>query len=174
LKDIEAYLRKGHSKEIVNTVVYLVDGKPDAFEDLFRCFTEMDYRMTQRASWAVSTVLEKWPELARPYHARMVKLLDESDKHASVRRNIMRVYQWADIPEEIEGKLFDIAIRFLQDSEQPIAVKVFSMTAAHRVVERYPDLANELYEAIRQCMPHGSAGLKNRGNKTLKMLEKFL
>jgi uncharacterized protein (UPF0262 family) len=86
----------------------------------------------------------------------------------------MRVYQWADIPEEIEGKLFDIAIRFLQDSEQPIAVKVFSMTAAHRVVERYPDLANELYEAIRQCMPHGSAGLKNRGNKTLKMLEKFL
>lgn len=47
------------------------------------------------------------------------------------------------------------------------------MTLALNIVEKIPELKDELRFIIEEQMPFGTAGFKNRGAKTIAALEKL-
>ena len=55
---------------------------------------------------------------------------------------------------------------------EAVAPRVYSMSIIHKLVLRYPELAHELAESIEMVLENGSAGMKNRGQKILKDLQK--
>ena len=89
------------------------------------------------------------------------------------KRNVLRVLQFQNVDESLWGELYDVCIRFLEDNNEPVAVKVFSMSTAYNIVKQVPELKNELMGAIEQINTEGSAGEKNRGQKILNALSKL-
>lgn len=165
-------LEKEHSKATTELIVDTVIADPSKLDELMSIFLGDSFRLTQRASWAVSNVASKNSDLLNKWLPIMVKKLDEPNQHIAVRRNIIRAFQYMDFPEEIEGEILDKCFNYLNDYNQPIAVKAFSMTVVYNLSKKYPDIKPELKLSIEQLLPHGSAGIKSRGKKILKLLNK--
>ena len=78
-----------------------------------------------------------------------------------------------DIPDDLLGITADICFSFLNSCQEPVAIRAHSMTILYNIVKKYPELKEELKVSIEDQIPYGSAGIKNRGNKILKALEKL-
>jgi hypothetical protein len=86
----------------------------------------------------------------------------------------VRFCQSVEVPENVEGELFEKGITYLKSAEEPIAVKAFAMTALRRICEKYPELAAELIPHIEILVEEkASTGIVNRGEKELKLLRKL-
>jgi hypothetical protein len=76
-----------------------------------------------------------------------------------------------DVPEGLEGEVFEKGIQYLKSPEESIAVKAFSMTSLRRICKKYPELSSELIPYIEILVDQkASAGIVNRGQKELKLL----
>ena len=166
-------LAQGHSKEITQSIVNEVCKNPKKMDDFMQIFVNGPMRITQRAAWPLGFIAQKKPELLKPYYPILIKELDNGKNHQAVARNIIRAFQFTDIPKEYQGVILDRCFKFLSDNNQPIAVKAFSMTVAYNLSKEYPDIIPELRASIENLLPEGSAGIKSRGKKILKQLNKL-
>lgn len=171
--DIKSQLIKEHSKENRDVVVNHIVAHPDDTPNLMEQFFSNDYRMVQRAAWVVGVLGQKHPELIKPYYPKMIKEIRKKDVHVAIKRNVLRVLQFQNVEEELWGELYDVSIRFLEDKNEPVAVKAFAMSTAYQVVKKVPELKDELAAAIEQIMPEGTPGEKSRGQKILSALSKL-
>lgn len=165
---IRTFLTSGHNKEITHQVVQYVGTDAGRFKELMDCFLSEEMRISQRAGWALGMIGEKHVELLNPYHCILLDCLKRDNAHNAIRRNIVRVYQFCEIPMELEAELYDVCINFISDFHEMIAVKAFSIRVCERIIEHYPELRTELSGVIRSEIEHWSPGLKNRGRKFLE------
>ena len=141
---------------------------------LMAYFESTDIRLVQRATQSISKVHDRNKEVLKPFLVEMIKGLDDKRIDA-YKRNVLRIFQTADIPEDYEGHLFDKAFTYLEDKKEPIAIKAFSMTVCRKIAERHPELAPEIIDTIQHLMEEETAtGLLNRGGHELKKLKKLL
>lgn len=166
--NIAEKLADGHSKTINTEIVRYVGSDKKKFLELLNCVLSDNMRLSHRASWALGDVSLKYPALFNLHHRTLIDALKVKQNHNAIRRNIVRTYQFADIPEEFEGELYDICFNFITDHEEAIAVKAFSIRVCERVIEKYPEMAGELLALIKTNMTIWSSGLKNRGHKFIK------
>lgn len=166
--NISETLRQGHSKALTNQIVEYVGTHPSRLQELMDCFLSNEMRISQRASWAIGWIGEQKPELFAPYHLHLLAALRQEQPHKAIRRNTMRIYQFIDIPDDIESELYDLGISFIMDIQEATAVKAFSLRVCERIVERYPELAHEVIVVIDEFYNFWSSGLQNRARKFLK------
>mgnify|MGYP000026181545 CR=1 FL=1 len=172
--DIKTLLLKENSKTIWDEVIQYVGEDEERFAALMQLFFSDELRVIQRSSQPISKIAEKQPRLIRPYLIELVTLLKTNPIDA-VKRNTMRIFQFIEIPEAVEGDLFDIGLTYLKDAQEPIAVKAFSMTVLRKICEKYPELAPELIMQIEILVKERvSAGVTNRGQHELKRLQKIV
>jgi hypothetical protein len=169
--DFRKLLEGGHSKANTTIIVEEVTRSSKKMEDLMACFIQGPVQITQRASWPISFIAQQKPELLSPYYPVFIELLNTPNKHNSINRNILRAFQFVNIPEEHEGTILDISFKLLNSNHEPIAVRVFSMTVIFNLTKKYPELIPELQASIEVLMPNASAGIKSRGNKILKRIQ---
>jgi hypothetical protein len=166
-------LEQGHSKALAMKVVKWVGNDADRFAELVKLFLGNDTRISQRAAMALGWCAEAHPDLIKPWIKTFVDRLGNPANHNAIDRNLVRTFQFIDVPEKQQGKLADKCFAFLQKANTPIAVRAFSMTVLFNLVKQYPDLAPELELMLREWMPNASAGEANRAQKILKQLEKL-
>lgn len=163
-----------HSKENVKKITDYVGTDEDRFAELMQIFLKGDSTTIQRSSWIVSECAELYPFLIKPYFKNLIDKLHEPNIHPSARRNIVRIWQFVEIPEEFMGEVYDICFRYLTGSEA-IAVVVFSMTVCLNITKHFPELKTELRVTIEDLLlkqQNGSAGINSRGKKVLAELKK--
>lgn len=168
--NIEAELLKEHSRRQAEKIARYVSSNRKRMEELMDIFFNGSFRMNQKASWPMNIVAERHPEMIRPYLKRLLDNLD-NDVHDAVRRNTIRLMQFLDLPGELLGRTADICFRYLNSSDQPVAVKVFSMTVLYNICLREPGLKNELKVSIEDQIATSTAAFKSRGRKILAKLE---
>jgi hypothetical protein len=166
--DIKKKLAAGHTRAINKEIVDYIGQKESRFEKLLECFFSDDMRLSHRSSWALADAAVRYPSLLRPHHRKLIDSLKVKQSHNSIRRNVVRTYQFAEIPADLEGELYDICFNFICDTNEAIAVKAFSIRVCERVIERYPEMASELLVVIKESIQNWSSGLKSRGNKFIK------
>ena len=142
-------------------------------QELMACFFSDDWVLCQKASWPVTMVADRAPELLEPYLSQMIKNLDRP-LHDAVIRNTIRAWQIMDIPEEHEGEIYDRCFEYFADPQFPVAVRVFSMTVCGNIAMRHPSLAAEIIPIIEDNWDHATAAWRSRGKKELKRLRKIL
>ena len=121
--NISEALLKEHSKaNALNIATYIGEDK-DRFKQLIEIFTSEEYRLVQRSAWVLSIIADKHPFLIKPYLPLLVKQL-HNPKHDAVKRNVLRILQFIDIPDEVMGELADLCFNFLTSSKKAIAIKV--------------------------------------------------
>ena len=163
---------KDNSKKHALKITEYIGSDTGRFEDLMSLFLGKNYRITQRSAWVVSMCCEKHPSLIKPHLKKMILNL-RNDVHDAVKRNSVRILQNIDLPEELLGEAADICFQLLSSRQEPVAVKVFSMTVLLNIVKKVPELKNELKIIIEDQLPDASAGFLSRGRKTLLALEKI-
>jgi len=149
---------------------------PERFHQLMSIFFSDDDALVLRTGQILCRIHDKHPELVEPYLEQLIERLSTNPTDG-FKRNALRCFQKGKLPEdeEMEGQLFDYCIHTLSSAEEPTAVKVFGMTAARRICERYPELAIELIHPIEILVEENfSAGVVNRGQKELKRLRKII
>ena len=117
----------------------------------------------------VGLLFDKKPEIFEAYIDKIILNL-ANDASVAVKRNTVRMLQSLNIPSEHEGFLMETCFQYLLSKDEPIAIKVFSMTILSNLSEKYPDIKNELAIVIEDLMHHGSAGIISRGKKILRKL----
>ena len=165
-----AALEAEQSKALTNKIVGEIIRDPCRMKEIIDLIMDAPYRITQRAAWPLSVVAEKHPELLVPYLPILVKKLEEPGNHPAVNRNIVRALQYITVPEDLEGTVLNNCFELLNSRDEPLAVRCFSMTVIHNLVDKYPDIKHELASSITAQLPHQTAGFRSRGTKILKAL----
>jgi hypothetical protein len=129
---------------------------------LMAIFFAGEYRLTQRAAWPMSVCAEKHPELIVPYLDKLVDQLPRKDVHNAIKRNVIRLLQWVDIPPRLEGKVFSHCLDLIADPGEMIAIHAFSITVAAKIARRHPALMDELRLVVSQHLKNPSPGIRCR------------
>ena len=152
-------------------VCQYVCGNRQHFDELVLHFFSSDFRGAHGATKILLACAKIKPEWLAEQVPNMVRTLSK-DLPVWSKRNILRVIQYQSIPEELWGHTADQCFNYLASTDEPVAVKVFSMTVIYNLTKEVPDLARELRLLIEDQYPLGSAGFKARGRKVLNQLQK--
>lgn len=163
-KELSGRQSRDRRDKIVNWI-----GKNDLrFNSLMKLFLEGEYRLTQHAAWPVSYCIHQHPEFAKRYMGKFIKLLEDSKSHPAVRRNIIRLLQFTEIPKKFQGQLMDLCFQFIQSSVEAIAVKAFALHILENMSETYPEILPELKAIIHSKWDSESPAFRSRAKKILK------
>ncbi len=166
-------IKKEHSKAHCNKIVNFLGKDPKRFKNLIDAFLTGPYRITQRAAWPLSYCVELHPELIKPHLKRVLKYAKKPDVHDAVKRNIIRLLQFIEIPKSMQGVVVDVCFTFLKNPKESVAIRIFAITVLTNLSNILPELKNELIPIIEDQLPYGSAGFISRGRKALLELKKL-
>lgn len=170
--DIRTELLAEHSRVQAEKIAKWIGNKPDRFDKFIHFFLHDEYKVVQRAAWVLSVVAEKHYELAKPWLPQMIAKMQEQGVHVAVKRNVVRILQFLEIPEELHGDVMNVCFDMLADPKETIAVRAFSMTVLANLSKHYPDIKHELITIIENQLEQGaSAGFIARSKKLLKQLK---
>lgn len=145
---------------------------PVIFQKLFEYSLSADNKLAFRASWTLTKVCDKIPEIIYPYLGDIVESLGRVANESTLR-SFLRILSHSDMGQiniYQHGLLADFSFNTLNSGFSSIAVKAFSMEIIYKLSLIYPELANELSTSIRLLMVEGSAGITARGKMILKKL----
>ncbi len=145
---------------------------PAIFRKLLEYSWSDDKKLSFRASWILTKVCDKFPEIIYPHLPQIVDALPEIENE-SVERSFLRILSLSDVSqlsEQHHGSLANYSFSELNSPTSAIAIKAYSMEILYRLSVIYPQLANELAVSIRALMEEGSAGIVSRGNAVLKKI----
>jgi 8-oxo-dGTP diphosphatase len=168
-------------KEMVNRMINMKEAEwiatsaienPAIFDRLLSFSFSDDSKLAFRASWTLTKVCDKYPDLIYPHLGMIIESL-ETLENESARRSFLRIISLSDIEmigEKYHGMLAEHCFSLLRSGFSAIAVKAYSMEILYKLVLKYPELRNELAETIKMLQPEGSAGILSRARQILKKL----
>jgi len=171
-KDLQAIINNMMSRNEAEWIATSAIENPAIFLKLFQYSSSSDKKLAFRASWTLTKVCDKYPELIYPYLAQIVETLNKIDNESALRSflRIISLSELDKINSHHHGIVADYCFKVLNSGYAAIAVKAYSMEILFRLTMIYPDLANELSSSIRILMEDGSAGITSRGRAILKKL----
>jgi hypothetical protein len=169
--NIRENLEQEHSKVMTLRILDYIGQDAERMAELMTCFFDEEWRICQRAAWAVGLLGETQPQLVEPYLEKMLQMVSTA-KHDAILRNTMRVLRnMPEIPDNIVGLAADVSFRFLEDPSVPIAIRSFSMRVLAKICQKEPDLKNELRLMIEDILVHDKApGIVTAGRDILKKM----
>jgi 8-oxo-dGTP diphosphatase len=145
---------------------------PAIFVKLFEYSYSSDQKLAFRASWTLTKVCDKYPEIIYPYLQQIVETLGGIENESTLR-SFLRILSLSDLSKitgREHGMLADFCFAKLNSGLSAIAVKAYSMEIIYRLALIYPELANELSTTINMLKGEGSAGMIARGRMVMKKL----
>lgn len=126
----------------------------------------------QRASRVVSICSCRFHELFKPYCAEVLRKLNGL-KSNGARRNLLKIF--AEVPVKLSKKegseLINSCFNYLTGA-YPVAIKYYSMQILYKKSLDIPEIGVALSSLIEQDLPDSSPGLRNLGEKILKLLQR--
>ncbi len=163
--DIREVLVSGQSKANTVAIVNYIGADKKRFAELMDIFLEGEYRPTQRAAWPMSVCAEEHPKLIAPYLGKLIDLLPQPDVHDAVKRNIVRLLQYVEIPKTLAGKTFSNCIDHIEDPNEAIAIRSFALTVAAKIANGNGDLLKELRLIAEIALPNATVAFRVRFNR---------
>jgi 8-oxo-dGTP diphosphatase len=145
---------------------------PAIFIKLFNYSHSSDKKLAFRASWTLTKVCDRFPELIYPYLSEIVDTIGTIDNESALR-SFLRIISLSDLDKinaRQHGLLADFCFSKLNSGFSAIAIKAYSMEIIYRLALIYPELANELSATINMLQGEGSAGVVARGHMIMKKL----
>lgn len=169
--NLEYEILREHSKRQALKIARWIGNDKRRFKQLMDLFLHGEYRTVQRSAWIVSICAESHPALISPWLKPMIRKMQDAGLHDAVRRNVLRILKFVEIPRSMQGIVTKLCFDYLSSLDAPVAVKSFSLTVLGRIAEMEPDLRRELELVVRQMLPYGGPAMRSSGRKVLKMLE---
>jgi hypothetical protein len=167
--ELREEILKEHSKKQSEKIKAWVGADKGRFATLLHLFLHDEYRVVQRAAWILSMIAETHPELIRPHLKKLVTRMNDEGVHVAVKRNVVRLLQYFDIPKQLHSEVINTCFSMLADPKETVAVRCFSMTVLDNLSKTYPEIRQELRLVINDILEHDpTAGLIARAKQVLK------
>lgn len=169
-RTVASLLKEAHSKVICNRVIKLVGNDQKKFNELMTVFLGADPELARRAAWPLSYIVQDDPKLIDKWYPKIIAQLKKPGQHPAIYRNIFRFLEEIAIPKKHCAVVFDLAVKYIVNATQPVAVRAFALTTAGNVCRTYPELAGELRVIVQQMQEETSAAIRVRCRKILEEL----
>lgn len=162
------------SRKTADAAVRLIEQKPELFGDFLDFSLRDEPQYAMRAARVLALITEKNPSFASSYIIKIMKSLPDISNDGLKRDfiKILGLYK-IDMDDDNLGILVDFCFKWLNASEEKIAIKVYSMDLLFQVCKHYPDMQNELRASIEDQMEKGSGAIRSRGNEILRQMAKL-
>lgn len=168
----EAILEE-HTKANTVKITQWIGSNKQRIAELMHLFMTGEYRVVQRAAMIVSYVAREQPELMKPYIPQLSERLGDTYTHIAVKRNILRIFQDAELPEAIHSDLMNICFDAIADPTEAIAVRAFALSILGRLSVVYPEIKNEIRLVIEDVLSQSpTAAFRSRAKKVLQFISK--
>jgi len=170
--ELQSMINSMISMKEVDWVAESAIDNPAIFHKLLEYSFSSDKKLSFRASWTLTKVCDKFPELIYPFLSTIVEGINKLDNE-SAQRSFLRIISLTDINKlssKHQGILADYCFSALNAGFSAIAIKAYSMEILYKLALIYPELVNELSASIRMLQGEGSAGILARGRIILKKL----
>lgn len=165
-------LENTHGRKEAEWLAELAAEKEDVLSRLINFSFSADNKLSSKASWSLSKIHDKHPEISARFIPMIIGSLDEL-AHESVRRSFLKIISLGDISiltRKQHGLLADYCFKMLRSGFSSIAVKAYSMEIIYRLALVYPELTGELAATINLLQDDKSAGILAKGRNILKRL----
>lgn len=159
---------KEHSKSNTDKIVKWVGNSKTRFDELMHLFLTDEYRVVQCAGWSLSYCAIAHPEFVSKHFKEFFKLLKDENAHPAVRRNILRLLPFVEIPSNYHGEAIDQCVRFLSTPGQKAAVKAFSLHVLQNLARPYPEIVREVELIISDQWDREPPSFRSRAKKFLE------
>jgi hypothetical protein len=166
--DLENEILAVRSKEQVARFVRWTGKETKRFGKLMEFFLSGDEPLAKKSAWIIGHCAEQHPELVTPWLKPMIEKIQEPGVHDALKRNAVRILQFADIPRRLQGKVANLCFELLSSIDESIGVRTFSITVLDRIAQKEPALKKELELIVRQMLPYATAAFRSRAKKVLK------
>jgi len=171
-KELQKMIQKMMSTREADWIASSVPDNPALIGKFLEYSSSDDRKLSFRASWTLSKVFDKDPEIIRPHLPVIVEKLD-SISNESVNRSFLRIISLSNVSAlslKHHGILADYCFRALNSGTSSVAVKAYSMEILYQLALIYPELTNELSASITMLQGEGSSGILARGRVILGKL----
>ena len=155
-----------HKNEKIELAKVIIE-HPELFDKLLDLLQNCDRRMSLSGSWVMSEAVERSPDLLIGQYPSLYGLL-KKPCHTSMPRNVLRAMAYGNIPDELEGDLFEMCLTTVQINKEAAAVIANSITILQMICRKHPELANEISEILHSRIRYESASFKSRAKGFLK------
>jgi 8-oxo-dGTP diphosphatase len=171
-RDLQRMVNQMMSTQEAEWIALSAIENPAIFRKLIGYSFMPDRKLSFRASWTLSKVCDKFPEMIYPYLTEIIEGLGRIDNE-STERSFLRIISMVDlerISRRHQGILTDHCFNALASGTSAIAVKAYSMEIIYKLALIYPELTHELVASVNMLQGEGSAGIIARGRIILKKL----
>lgn len=168
--NIRDEILKEHSKKQSEKIADYIGNNKRRYAELVKLFLSGDYRITQRAAWIVSSCAERYPSLILPYLSKFIEFA-RNPPDVAVKRNVVRVLSLIELPEQLEGIVYDFCFPLVTSAKEELAVRAYSITVIGNAALKYPDLKAEVCETLLLLKDHDSPAIRSRTKGVLKKLK---
>jgi len=178
---VQAAVDDEELRSMINTMMSMKEAEwiatsaienPDIFKKLLEYSFSQDKKLAFHASWILTKVCDKYPEVIVPFLSGIIETLDNLDNE-SAQRSFLRIISLTDInkiSKRHHGILAEHCFTELRSGFSAIAIKAYSMEILYKLALKYPELANELSASVNMLQGEGSAGVLARGRIIMKKL----
>jgi hypothetical protein len=171
LNEARALILKHHSGPYTHQLAAIIVQKPELFDLFWIHYLSLEEPVSRRAAWAITHAVEERPALITSQHLGEALRLTDQMSHDGEKRCLAKVLSLVDIPEALYGEIVELCFRWLSNTSESIAVRVYSMDTLFKLCRPIPEITGELAATIAHHMDRFSPGLKNKGAKLLKRLK---
>lgn len=158
-----------HSKKQRDLIADEIASGKIKIEDLIQLIKSDQGYYPQRGAFVITGLQNRHPKILKNHISQLFHLVDP-EKHQAIARCVYRYLSDIEIPEEIEGEVFEQCLNALISKKITIAVKAHAMTICSKVAVKYPELKNEVIYAIKEQLRESSKGYQSRAKRELKRL----
>ncbi len=161
------------SRRTIDIAVNTIDDNPDVFKKILVFAMEDKGKFAQRAARAIQMTSVIHPGLTAPHLEDIIKGMS-GFKTGGLKRSMSKMIsemEW-DFDEDTLGILAETCFKWVNDTNEEIAIKIYSQDILYRITNIYPELKNELIYTLDTQMPRSSIAIKSRSRKMLKKLRK--
>ena len=147
------------------SVVKWIGRSPARFAQLVAYVDGDDRLLMQRAAYPLSFAIEKNPAFVTPHYHTLIRRMKEPGLHDAIRRNILRAFEYVDVPALWQGELMDACFQFISNPREKPAVKASCITVLGRLAKQHPDIVPEIKLVIEEMRDNETAAFRARARK---------
>jgi hypothetical protein len=123
-------------------VVLLLNSDPCKFDETIELALYGENPVAWRAAWVLYHCMHKNDQRLQPHLMAMIGAIP--GKSDGQQRELLRIIEQLDIPEEHEGEVFDLCMTIWEQVGKIPSVRVFAFRIILRIAKKYPELKTEI------------------------------
>src|SRR5690606_32767558 len=101
--DLKTEILKAHTRLNTLRLIDWAGSDERKIGELVTLFLSDDDQVVQRVSWIISGIAERQPIVFEKYLPEVIARMADPTVHVAVRRNVVRLLQFVEIPHSLKG-----------------------------------------------------------------------